>query len=87
MSASLILLTFDSIHDVLRAEKVLKAAGLFCDLVPTPRSISSDCGMSIECLSADEAALDALNADGTLQWRSRTVLFQRRGPNLSIPRI
>lgn len=44
-----LLLVCESIHDVLAAEKVLKQRGLWCDLVPTPREISSDCGMSLAC--------------------------------------
>lgn len=40
-------LTFESIHKVLKAEKLLKRAGLGYEIVPTPREISSDCGMAI----------------------------------------
>jgi hypothetical protein len=40
-------LVFESIHDVMRAEKELKALAISLDLVPTPRQISSDCGMAI----------------------------------------
>ncbi len=31
----------------LKAEKVLKAAGLEIKLIPTPRQLSSDCGMAL----------------------------------------
>ncbi len=31
----------------LRAEKLLKTAGLVVKLIPTPRQFSSDCGMSV----------------------------------------
>lgn len=64
-----ILLTFDSIHDVIRAEKILLAEGLYCDLVPTPRHISSDCGMSVECLADNLSRLEALRTGGRLDWR------------------
>ena len=40
-------LLFDTIHDVLRAEKALKRRGLAIELVPVPRNLSSDCGMAI----------------------------------------
>ena len=43
-----ILLGFDSIHDVLRAEKILRRQGIPSDMVPTPRELSSDCGMSMK---------------------------------------
>lgn len=41
------LVLFNSIHDVLRAEKILKQHTVPNELVPVPRDLSSDCGMSI----------------------------------------
>ena len=43
---------FESIHRVMRAEKLLKGKGIKIDLIPVPREISSDCGVAIE-LSVD----------------------------------
>ncbi|HNQ67480.1 MAG TPA: DUF3343 domain-containing protein [Bacteroidales bacterium] len=40
-------LTFQSTHHVLKAEKILIEAGFKFDIIPTPKNISSDCGMSI----------------------------------------
>ncbi len=40
-------LLFHSIHEVLRVEKMLKSRGIKFELVPVPRDLSSDCGMSI----------------------------------------
>ncbi|MCK4377993.1 MAG: DUF3343 domain-containing protein [Deltaproteobacteria bacterium] len=40
-------LLFNSIHYVMKAEELLKDAGIIIDLVPVPREISSDCGMCI----------------------------------------
>jgi hypothetical protein len=42
------LFVFDSIHRVMKAEKLLKKGGLKIDLIPMPREISSDCGIAIE---------------------------------------
>jgi len=39
--------TFPSSHHALRAEKICKEAGLPAFLVPLPREISSDCGVSL----------------------------------------
>ena len=39
---------FNSIHRVMKAEKLLKGRGLPVDLIPVPREISSDCGVAIE---------------------------------------
>jgi hypothetical protein len=35
-------------------EKTLKNAGLECRLVPVPRSLSSDCGVSVRILKSDK---------------------------------
>jgi hypothetical protein len=45
-------LVFESVHRVMRAEKLLKGKGIKIDLIPVPREISSDCGVAIE-LSGD----------------------------------
>ncbi|MBF0497225.1 MAG: DUF3343 domain-containing protein [Deltaproteobacteria bacterium] len=37
----------DSIHYILKAEKILKAKEIPHEIVPVPREISSDCGMAI----------------------------------------
>ncbi|MBI5219843.1 MAG: DUF3343 domain-containing protein [Bacteroidia bacterium] len=41
------ILTFDSVHQVLKAEKILSDMPVQFEIVPTPRDISSNCGMSI----------------------------------------
>ena len=41
-------LLFNTIHDVLRAEKVLKKEGIKFELIPVPRNLSSDCGMCVK---------------------------------------
>lgn len=43
-------LLFRSIHDVLKAEKMLKRTGAEFELVPVPRQISSECGVCIKSL-------------------------------------
>ncbi len=42
------IITFVSVHFVMKAEKILKKEGIDTRLIPTPRKISSDCGMAIE---------------------------------------
>lgn len=44
---------FASIHDVMAAEHAIQDGGLWCDMIPTPRQLSSDCGMAIELGSDD----------------------------------
>jgi hypothetical protein len=41
------LLIFNSIHKVMRAEGLLKDAGCLVKIMPVPRQLSSDCGLSI----------------------------------------
>ena len=36
-----------SIHNVMKAEKILKTGKIAFDTIPVPREISSDCGMAI----------------------------------------
>ena len=38
---------FHSIHRVLKAEKLLKEAGVDFLLIPVPRQLSSDCGLAL----------------------------------------
>ena len=39
--------TFNSTHHVLKAEKLLLGKGIKHEIIPTPKDISSDCGMAI----------------------------------------
>jgi len=48
--------TFHSTHSVLKAEKLLKEAGLAqVRLVPVPSQVSSDCGVTVRFLAEDAA--------------------------------
>jgi hypothetical protein len=47
-------LLFRSVHQVMRAEKVLKGKGFEIGLIPVPREISSDCGVAIEFLCQEK---------------------------------
>jgi len=48
MKASSCVIILSSIHFVLKAEKLLLRENIPIDVIPVPRSISSDCGMAIE---------------------------------------
>ena len=56
MGETLILL-FDSVHHVLRAEKLLLQAGFNVRTKPVPRQLSSDCGICLYVEKADQADL------------------------------
>lgn len=42
-----IIFVFDSTHRALKADKLLTVNGLKFEVIPTPKEISSDCGISI----------------------------------------
>jgi hypothetical protein len=42
-----LILIFQSTHHVLKAEKVLLSNGIKLDIIPTPKDITSECGVSI----------------------------------------
>lgn len=48
--------TFHATHSVLKAEKILKEAGIAgVRLVPVPSQVSSDCGVTVRFAAADVA--------------------------------
>jgi len=48
-SGTKLYLIFHSIHNVMLAEELLLQANIAIEMVPVPREISSDCGMSLTC--------------------------------------
>ena len=38
----------------LRAEKILKQAGISCKMIPVPRHLSSDCGVCVRITESDK---------------------------------
>jgi hypothetical protein len=52
------ILIFQGIHRVMKAEKALKVAGLDVRLMPVPRQLSSDCGLSIACRLRDREVIE-----------------------------
>lgn len=53
------ILTFYSTHHALAAERILKDQGIAQTIVPTPRSISGNCGIAIR--------IDASQADDVVR--------------------
>ncbi len=53
----------ETIHAVIKGERILKRAGLRIDVIPVPREISSDCGMALEFSCQDRARVAQLLAD------------------------
>ncbi len=47
------LISFESPHHTIKADKVLQQAAIKCMVYPIPREISRDCGLGIRILSSD----------------------------------
>jgi len=58
---------FGSTQRVLKAEKILKEAGLTIKLIPVPRQISSDCGVCLRFLWADQPQVEGLLTSNGLE--------------------
>ena len=56
----------NSIHRVMKAEKVLKELRLAILLIPAPRPISSDCGLAIRYAENDRERVEAVLEDAGL---------------------
>jgi hypothetical protein len=54
---------FHSSSHALRAEKILKESGLRIKMIPTPRELSSDCGLALRLDHADGARATAILAE------------------------
>ena len=49
-------IVFPSTHEAIRAEKILQSYGAVFTIVPTPRSITTSCGISVRFDPAEEKA-------------------------------
>lgn len=61
-----LILTFQSIHHVLKGEKILKREGVAFDLVPVPKEVNPDCGMALELPLNAVARATGLLAENSL---------------------
>ena len=67
---------FHSIHRVLKAEKILKEAGVDFLLIPVPRQLTADCGLALRFSPQARACLLGVLADADL---TPAEIYQRRG--------
>jgi len=54
------IITFFTVHQALRAEKVLMEAGFAISMIPVPREISSDCGVALEIPDGEETRIKSM---------------------------
>ncbi len=71
-------LIFHSIHKVMKAEKALKGANLDVRLMPVPRQLSSDCGLSIAFYLKDRDAVETALHEATCPFEELHVLEDGR---------
>jgi hypothetical protein len=65
LTLNYLILIFQTTHRTLLAEKTLLAKGVKLDVIPTPKEISSDCGMAIrinEQITCREIITQILNS-------------------------
>jgi hypothetical protein len=53
-------ITFKSVSFAMKAESILKKNGLAFKMIPVPRSISTDCGISIRFNMEDKEKIESL---------------------------
>lgn len=57
---------FNSIHRVMKAEKLLKQRHLPILLIPVPRTLTSDCGLALRYAATDLHAVESVLAEEDL---------------------
>jgi hypothetical protein len=79
---------FNSIHRVMKVEKVLKERRLDFLLIPVPRSLASDCGLAIRYAESDHQAISAVLAEVDLLpgqlFRFSNDVFVQIGENFQL---
>ncbi len=72
------IITFPSVWHAFRAEKILKAAGIACSMIPVPRELSSSCqGLAAKIeMTALAQALDLLD-EQQVQMEKRGVTVNK----------
>ncbi len=66
---------FNSVHRVMKAEKLLKGDKIPMLLIPAPRALTSDCGLAIRYANADRESVEALLATSSL---NPEEIYQKR---------
>lgn len=58
----------ESVHAVMALERALKDAGIRVEMIPTPRALTSDCGMALEISTADTGLLAGIREERHVAW-------------------
>jgi hypothetical protein len=77
-------LIFNSIHNVMLAEELLLQDDIPVEMVPVPRELSSDCGMSLLCRLSDSKKIELIFAKAT--FTSEVLIYSGSKKNGSFER-
>lgn len=58
---------FNSVHRVMKAEKLLKGESIPMLLIPAPRALTTDCGLAIRYAAEDRERVESLLAGSALK--------------------
>lgn len=67
------LVLFESVHHALRAEKILKNAGIPHKLIPVPKHISSDCGICVRFMQTQRQQLEQTLRENNVKFMKISV--------------
>jgi len=59
--------TFRSVHHVIKGESLLKEREIWTDMVPNPRTVSTDCGMALVFRLRDIEMVKCILREGAME--------------------
>lgn len=74
MKAEYAVILVDSTSHALRIEKLMGGQSLACKLIPTPRHLSSDCGVCVRIMKQDMPTIQALLNEHRIVFQSIEVI-------------
>ncbi|MGC8873960.1 MAG: DUF3343 domain-containing protein [Chloroflexia bacterium] len=66
--ASFAVVLVPSVSHALRAESLVRTAGIPCKLIPTPRQLSSDCGTALRVPEGERERVEAVLREAGLEY-------------------
>ncbi len=63
------IVTFESVHGALKAERAIREANLQAEAISVPRHLSSDCGIALRFDASDEKAVTERLAEKDISYR------------------
>ncbi len=78
------IISFNSTHHAIRAEKLLVEAGLSVMTLPTPREIAASCGLSIKFEFNDIEVINSIMKDNSIERRGIYHIFKKESKREAI---